>query len=155
MKRPLISDVTEAERSGAAPPRSWQRLEARHPDVVAAYDTLSEVCRRAGPLDQATVALVKLGVSVGSGAQRTVHSHAKKALRAGADPEALRQIALVALPTIGLPAALDALRWIEESIHEAATSVPEQDTRTATCRREDIGASVAVGVGDDARLLTA
>ena len=120
MKRPLTSVVTEAERSVAVPPRSWQRLEAQYPDVVAAYDTLSEVCRRAGPLDSATVALVKLGVSVGSGAERTVHSHAKKALRAGVDPGALRQIALLALPTIGLPAALDALRWIEDSIHEAA-----------------------------------
>jgi AhpD family alkylhydroperoxidase len=86
---------------------------------VAAYDALSEVCRHTGPLDESVVALVKLAVSVGCGAERTAHSHAKKALRSGADPEALRQIALVALPTIGLPATLDALRWIEESIREA------------------------------------
>jgi alkylhydroperoxidase/carboxymuconolactone decarboxylase family protein YurZ len=57
-------------------------------------------------------------MTAGCGAQRTVHSHAKKALRAGVDPEALRQIALVALPTVGLPAALDALRWVDESICE-------------------------------------
>ena len=119
MSRALVSLVDNAERSVAGPPRSWRQLEAQYPDVVAAYDALSEVCRQAGPLDQASVALVKLGVSIGSGAQRTVHSHAKKALRAGADLEALRQVALIALPTIGLPAALDALRWIEESIHEA------------------------------------
>ena len=48
-----------------------------------------------------------------------MHAHAKKALRAGADPDALRQVALIALPTIGLPAALDALRWVDESIREA------------------------------------
>jgi AhpD family alkylhydroperoxidase len=71
--------------------------------VVAAYDVLSEVCRQTGPLDESTVALVKLAVSVGGGAERTVHAHTKKALRAGADPEALRQIALVALPTVGRP----------------------------------------------------
>jgi len=99
-------------------PRSWQRLDREYPDVVAAYDVLSDACRHAGPLDEATVALVKLAVSVGRGAQRTVHSHAKKALRAGADPRALRQVALAALPTIGLPAALAALRWVDESITE-------------------------------------
>lgn len=99
-------------------PRSWQRLSDGYPDVVAAYDVFSDVCRHAGPLDEPTVALVKLAVSVGCGAQRTVHSHAKKALRAGAEPQALRQVALVALPTIGLPATLDALRWVEESIAE-------------------------------------
>ena len=123
MNRPLTSATREADRPVPALPRSWRRLEEQYPDVVAAYDALSEVCRRAGPLDQATVALVKLGVSVGNGAQRTVHSHAKKAIRAGADRDALRQVALIALPTIGLPAALDALRWIEESIHEVRTAV--------------------------------
>ena len=87
--------------------------------MVDAYDTLSAACRQAGPLDESTVALVKLAVSVGRGAGRTAHAHAKKALRAGVDPEALRQIALVALPTIGLPAALDALRWVDESIAES------------------------------------
>jgi len=99
-------------------PRSWQGLSDHYPEVVAAYDTLSDVCRHTGPLDESMVALVKLAVSVGRGAQRTVHAHAKKALRAGVDPDALRQIALVALPTIGLPAALDALRWVDESIAE-------------------------------------
>jgi len=63
--------------------------------------------------------MVKLAVSVGCGASRTVHSHAKKALRNGAHPQALRQVALAALPTIGLAAALDALRWIDESIEES------------------------------------
>jgi AhpD family alkylhydroperoxidase len=97
-------------------------LEERFPDVVAAYEALRGACNDAGPLDGTIVALVKLAVSVGGGFERTVHMHAKKALRAGADPEALRQIVLIALPTIGLPAALDALRWVDESIREVAAS---------------------------------
>ena len=100
-------------------PRSWQQLSDRYPAIVTAYDDLSDACRDNGPLEASAVALVKLAVSVGRGASRTVHAHAKKALRGGADPDALRQVALVALPTIGLPAALDALGWIEESIREA------------------------------------
>lgn len=99
-------------------PRSWSAFEREHPDIVAAYDALSDACRRAGPLDESVVALVKLAISVGCHSQRTVHAHAKKALRGGADPAAVRQVALAALPTIGLPAALDALRWIDESIRE-------------------------------------
>jgi alkylhydroperoxidase/carboxymuconolactone decarboxylase family protein YurZ len=84
-----------------------------------AYDELSDACRSSGPLDQQEIALAKLAISVGGSIDRTVHIHAKKALRAGVSPEALRQVALIALPTIGLPRALDALRWIEESIEEA------------------------------------
>jgi hypothetical protein len=64
-------------------------------------------------------AAVKLAVSVGGALERTVHIHAKKALKAGASPNALRQVALIALPTIGLPRAMDALTWIQESIEES------------------------------------
>jgi AhpD family alkylhydroperoxidase len=119
MKKRFTSTAKTAS-PGSAPPRSWQRLTREYPGVVAAYDTLSEVCRQAGPLDDATVALVKLAVSIGAGAERTVHAHAKKALREGVDAESVRQVALVALPTIGLPAALDALRWVDESVCEAS-----------------------------------
>lgn len=104
-------------RTDTAPP-SWRALAAEHPDVAAAYDALSETCRQAGPLSPDQVALLKLAISVGAGCQRTIHAHAKKALRDGASPEALRQVAMVALPTIGLPRALDARGWINESIIE-------------------------------------
>ena len=120
MERHHTPIVDDGPRATHRPPRSWERLAGEFPAVVAAYDVLSDVCRQAGPLDPATIALVKLAVSVGRGSERTVHSHAKKALRGGADPDALRQIALVSLPTIGLPAALDALRWVDESIREAS-----------------------------------
>jgi len=122
MKTTLPGAVEAVEPRGAGLPGSWRRLGERYPGVLGAYDMLSDVCREAGPLDAATVALVKLAVSVGRGSQRTVHAHAKKALRAGADPDALRQIALVALPTIGLPAALDALQWVDESIRESSAA---------------------------------
>ncbi|MCC7418466.1 MAG: carboxymuconolactone decarboxylase family protein [Acidobacteria bacterium] len=99
-------------------PASWRRLEARYPGVVSAYDALRQACDEAGRLDAGTVALVKLAVSVGAGAPRTVHAHSKKALRRGVAPSDLRQVALAALPTIGLPRMLDALAWIDESIAE-------------------------------------
>lgn len=99
-------------------PRSWTRFARRYAAVADAYDQLSDVCRNSGPLDERTIALTKLAISVGAHFDRTVHVHTKKALRAGVDPDAIRQIAVLALPTIGLPSALDALRWIDESIEE-------------------------------------
>lgn len=99
-------------------PRSWQQLCARYPAVADGYASLAEASRAAGPLDGREVALAKLAISVGGAAERTVHAHAKKALRLGIAPDALRQVALIALPTIGLPATLDALHWIDESIEE-------------------------------------
>jgi 4-carboxymuconolactone decarboxylase len=116
---PTFTPAIDAEsRAAVSLPRTWTALERAYPDVVAAYDRLSDACRHSGPLDEVTVALVKLAISVGACSQRTVHAHAKKALRAGVEPAAVRQVALTALPTIGLPAALDALKWIDESIGE-------------------------------------
>jgi alkylhydroperoxidase/carboxymuconolactone decarboxylase family protein YurZ len=109
-----------AVEHSASVPKSWRRFTERYPDLAAAYDVLSDVCRDSGPLDVQTVALVKLAISVGCHAQRTVHAHAKKALRLDVNPEALRHIARIALPTVGLPASLDALAWIEESIRETS-----------------------------------
>jgi alkylhydroperoxidase/carboxymuconolactone decarboxylase family protein YurZ len=119
---PLHTKRRRSSSRGA--PKPWQRISDRYPAVVEAYDSLREACNAAGPLDASAIALVKLGVSIGAGANRTVHMHAKKALRAGATPEAVRHVALVALPTIGLPAALDALRWVDESIQEAHEKIP-------------------------------
>jgi alkylhydroperoxidase/carboxymuconolactone decarboxylase family protein YurZ len=94
-----------------------------HPDVAIAYEALRAACDANGPLDAQVLALVKLAVSVGAGLSRTTHIHAKKALTAGVAPEAIRQIAFAALPTIGLPRALDALDWIEESVVESGYAV--------------------------------
>jgi alkylhydroperoxidase/carboxymuconolactone decarboxylase family protein YurZ len=99
-------------------PKAWSRLEAEFPEVGRAYEALADATRAAGPLDARSAALVKVAVSVGRGSWRTVHAHAKKALAEGVEPAALRQVALIALPTVGLPAALDALRWIDESVDE-------------------------------------
>lgn len=100
------------------PPRRWQRLAAETPRVAAAYGALREACDATGPLRSDVVALVKLAVSIGARDRRTTHIHTKKALLSGVAPDSLRQAAFIALPSIGLPAALDALDWIDESIAE-------------------------------------
>ena len=116
---PPIARRSPRATPGQQSPRSWRRFADRYPIAAAAYDTLSDACCHSGPLDEQSVALAKLAVSVGGNIDRTVHMHAKKALRAGVPPDALVQVALIAMPTIGLARALDALRWIDEIILEA------------------------------------
>lgn len=110
--------------------RGWNRLSDRHPDVATAYAALREACQQAGPLDARTAALVKLAVSVGAGSHRTLHAHTRKALAQDIPPGELRHVALVALPTIGLPAALEALKRIEQSIEEAGLGGGCRKSRT-------------------------
>jgi alkylhydroperoxidase/carboxymuconolactone decarboxylase family protein YurZ len=101
-------------------------LKTLAPEVVAHYEAMTRAAAAAGPLDTAEVALVKLAMSVARGSWRGVHAHARKALEAGVVPDAVRQVALLAVPAIGLQDALDALRWIEEIIEEQTPPAPLQ-----------------------------
>lgn len=103
----------EAARTGA-----WRRLGELAPSLARVYERLALLAARAGPLEPQQSALLKVALSVGRGSWRGTHAHARKALEAGVSPEALRHLACLALPVLGLAAALDALRWIEEIIDE-------------------------------------
>lgn len=97
-------------------PKQYQWLMARFPEVVTAYEELGTTVHKAGPLDGRTRALVKLALSIGARLEGGVHSHARKALEAGAEPEDLLHVAIIALPTIGLPSTVAALSWIRDVV---------------------------------------
>jgi len=65
-------------------------------------------------LDERVARLVKLGLAVGASAEGAVKSNARKALAAGARPEEIRQVGILAITTCGFPAAIAGLGWIDE-----------------------------------------
>ena len=86
----------------------------RHSEVIGAYERLGEACRRAGPLDGRTASLVKLAIAVGSRQEGAVHSHARRSIEAGATMDECRHVVLLATTTIGFPAMMAALSWVED-----------------------------------------
>jgi 4-carboxymuconolactone decarboxylase len=84
------------------------------PAVAAALDSLGEVADRAGPLDERTLRLVKLGLAVGAVSQGAVRSNARKALAAGATPDEVHHVALLAITTCSFPTAIAGIGWIDE-----------------------------------------
>jgi alkylhydroperoxidase/carboxymuconolactone decarboxylase family protein YurZ len=96
------------------PPKRFQKFTEHYPDVTRAYEELGTAVHAAGPLDPKTRALVKLAISTGARLEGAVHSHVRKALEAGVKPAELRHVALLALPTIGLPSMMAALSWIDD-----------------------------------------
>ena len=98
------------------PPKPFLRFTERHPDVARAYNALGEAVRKAGPLSVREVALVKLGISLGSRQEGAAHAHTRKAVAAGVDHDSLRQVALLSCPTIGFPPMMAGLGWVEDVI---------------------------------------
>jgi len=99
-------------------PKRYMKFKEDYPKVAHAYETMGDAVHSAGPLDDKTRALIKLAISTGARLEGAVHSHTRKALKVGASPEELRQVALLSLPTIGLPSMMAALSWIDDVIED-------------------------------------
>lgn len=106
-------------------PKSYKQMHADHPGYMRAYEAFAAEARRAGPLSEREIALIKLAISVGAGLEGATHSHCRKALSAGCQPADLRHLALLSAPTIGFPTMMRARSWIEDVLQ----SVPEASDR--------------------------
>ena len=93
----------------------------QYPEVWKAYQDFGEACSDAGPLDEKTVRLVKLALAVGAKSEGAVHSHTRRALKQGISPEELRQVALLAVTSIGWSPSMAALSWIQDVVDQSQT----------------------------------
>jgi 4-carboxymuconolactone decarboxylase len=97
-------------------PDIYQHFERAFPNVQATHQELARRCYEAGPLEERTARLVKLGIAIGAQAEGAVRSHTRRALAEEMRPEELRHVGLLALTTIGFPHTVAGLGWIEEVI---------------------------------------
>jgi alkylhydroperoxidase/carboxymuconolactone decarboxylase family protein YurZ len=85
-----------------------------YPAVWEAYAALGKATAEAGSLDARTRRLVKLALSIGASSEGAVHSHTRRAIAEGVSQVELKQVALLAIATLGLPQAVKGLTWIED-----------------------------------------
>ncbi len=95
-------------------PTAYERFKDEFPDVWGAYDALGVAAHAAGPLDATQRQLVKLALAVAARSEGATHAHTRKCLEADIAPEAIRQVVLLVIPTIGYPAAMAALTWVDD-----------------------------------------
>jgi alkylhydroperoxidase/carboxymuconolactone decarboxylase family protein YurZ len=95
-------------------PAGAGEIAKAYPDVWEAYAALGKACSEAGPIDGRTARLVKLALAIGALSEGAVHSHTRRALEEGIASEELKQVALMAIPTLGFPQGVRVLTWIED-----------------------------------------
>jgi alkylhydroperoxidase/carboxymuconolactone decarboxylase family protein YurZ len=88
-----------------------QDFRKRYPEVWKAFNELGDRCHAAGPLDEKTRRLVKVALSMGAGLEGATHSAIRNARRAGITPDEINQVAVLAVSTLGFPAAIRAYTW--------------------------------------------
>ena len=106
-------------------PPIYESFRSRFPDVSRVLDALGAESESAGPLDDRTRRLVKLGIAVGAVSEGAVRSNTRKALTLGLSEAEIQQVAVLAINTGGFPAAIAAFSWMLEVF--AARSVDRTD----------------------------
>src|SRR5262245_55846354 len=95
-------------------PSFFLKVQRQYPKYFAAVEALGEAARSAGPLPEKTVHLVQLAAAAAARSEGSVHSHTRRALKAGATPEEIRHALLAVISTIGFPNVTAALSWAED-----------------------------------------
>jgi 4-carboxymuconolactone decarboxylase len=96
-------------------PEKIEDFRKKSPAVWDAFAALASACHeQGGPLDERSRRLAKLGLAIGSQHEGAVHSATRHALEGGCTIDELRHVAILAITTLGWPAAYAALSWIED-----------------------------------------
>lgn len=96
------------------PPQTYSDFIACFPGLHAAWEQ-ARAAASEGPLKPREVALLKLGIAIGTQREGAVRSAARKAVAAGATREEVSQVIALAAGTIGFPATVAVFSWIREA----------------------------------------
>ena len=88
-------------------------------NVAQAHDALGKAIHEAGPLDEKTRYLVKLGISAALQSKGALRAHARRALAAGASVEEVKHAVLLSMTTAGFPGTIASLNYLEQTLDNA------------------------------------
>lgn len=101
-------------------PETYQAFVARFPQIAQAWDAVGQA-GRAGPLDERTIRLVKLGIAIGALREGAVHASVRKALAQSISREEVEQVIALAAGTIGFPATVAVFSWVQDLLASPAS----------------------------------
>ncbi len=96
------------------PVKQYHKIKERHPELLEAVDALGTAVGKTGPLSRKTRHLIQLAAAAAIRSEGAVHSHARRAVSAGASPEEVRHAILLLTSTIGFPTVMAAMTWVDD-----------------------------------------
>ncbi|MEJ2697904.1 MAG: carboxymuconolactone decarboxylase family protein [Candidatus Sulfobium sp.] len=97
-------------------PNQYTGIAKRFRKYFTALNNLGKAASAAGPLDEKTAQLIRLAGAASVRSEGAVHSHARRAIEAGASAEELYHSLLLLTSTIGFPTVSAALSWVDDII---------------------------------------
>lgn len=99
-------------------PKWFDHVEQEHPKFMNAVEQLGKAVREEGPLDEKTAHLIQLAAAAANRSEGAVHSHTKRAIKAGAKQEEVIHAIILLTSTIGFPNVAAALSWADDVMRE-------------------------------------
>jgi AhpD family alkylhydroperoxidase len=99
-------------------PNQYLGIQKRYKSYIKAVENLGKAAKAAGPLTEKTARLIQLAAAATSRSEGSVHSHARRALAAGAKPEEIRHAVILLTSTIGFPNVSAALSWVDDVLEK-------------------------------------
>jgi len=99
-------------------PKQYMNIQKRYKDLIKAVENLGKAAKASGPLNKKSSELVQLAAAAAVLSEGSVHSHARRALKAGAKPDEIRHAIVLLTSTIGFPTVSAALSWVEDVLEK-------------------------------------
>jgi len=97
-------------------PGQYLSIKKRFKKFFTAVDNLGKVTRNTGPINIKTSHLIQLAVAAAIRSEGSVHSHTRRALKAGAKPEEIYHAIILTTSIIGFPTVSAALSWADDVV---------------------------------------
>jgi AhpD family alkylhydroperoxidase len=97
-------------------PNHFLSMKGKYVKYFEALDSLGAEVRREGPLDEKTANLIQMAAAAAIRSEGAVHSHARRALAAGATPDEIYHALILITSTIGFPTSSAAVSWARDVI---------------------------------------
>jgi 4-carboxymuconolactone decarboxylase len=97
-------------------PQNYQNIRMRYEEYGRALSELGKSVKDAGPLDEKTSHLVQLAAASAIRSEGAVHSHTRRALELGVDPDEIYHSVLLLTSVIGFPNVAAAMSWVDDIV---------------------------------------
>jgi len=95
-------------------PKNYMMIQKRFSKLMAAHEEAGRLARETGPLDAKTGNLIQLAACVAQRSEGGVHSHARRALQAGASKDEIYHTLALLINTVGFPTIAAAFSWVND-----------------------------------------
>jgi 4-carboxymuconolactone decarboxylase len=105
-------DRSKRENVMAKYPKNYMMIRKKYDQLMKAHEEAGRIACETGPLDEKTANLVQFAACVALRSEGGVHSHARRAIGAGASMDEIYHTLALLINTVGFPTTAAAFSWL-------------------------------------------